>query len=147
MRNLLFILVIIIPNIFYAQDLNHWDFENSLKNKEYEFIGHKGKQVRDNLHSEDLVNCFWEFYKKPRKGEVYNMGGGRFSNCSIIEALNLVESLANIKIKREIIKKPRVGDHIWYISNLSKFKKHYPNWKQKYNTKKIIEELIEYQKK
>ena len=74
------------------------------------------------------------------------MGGGRFSNCSIIEALNLVEDLANIKIKREIIKKPRVGDHIWYISNLSKFKKHYPNWKQKYNTRKIIEELIEYQK-
>ena len=74
------------------------------------------------------------------------MGGGRFSNCSIIEALNLVESLKKIKIKREIIKTPRVGDHIWYISNLSKFKKHYPNWKQKYNTKKIIEELIEYQK-
>ena len=83
---------------------------------------------------------------KPKKGKVYNMGGGRFSNCSIIEALNLVESLANIKITREIIKKPRVGDHIWYISNLSKFKKHYPNWKQKYNTKKIIEELIAYQK-
>ena len=75
------------------------------------------------------------------------MGGGRFSNCSIIEALNLVEDVANIKIKREIIRKPRIGDHIWYISNLSKFKKHYPNWKQKYNTKKIIEELIEYQKK
>ena len=93
-----------------------------------------------------MVNCFWEFYKKPRKGEVYNIGGGRFSNCSIIEALDLVENLANIKIKRDIIKKPRVGDHIWYISNLSKFKKHYPNWKQKYNTKKIIEELIEYQK-
>jgi hypothetical protein len=74
------------------------------------------------------------------------MGGGRFSNCSIIEALDLVEDLTKIKIKREIIKKPRVGDHIWYISNLSKFKKHYPNWKQKYNTKKIIEELVERQK-
>ena len=64
-----------------------------LLNKKYYLIGYKGKQVRDNLHSEDLVNCFWEYYKKPRKGEVYNMGGGRFSNCSIIEALNLVESL------------------------------------------------------
>ena len=87
-----------------------------------------------------------KIYKKPKKGEVYNMGGGRFSNCSIVEALNLVEDLAKINIKRKIIKQPRVGDHIWYISNLSKFKKHYPNWKQKYNTKKIIEELIEYQK-
>ncbi len=118
----------------------------SLTKKKYSLIGYKGKQVRDNLHSKDLVNCFWEFYKKPKKGEVYNMGGGRFSNCSIVEALNLVEDLAKINIKRKIIKQPRVGDHIWYISNLSKFKKHYPNWKQKYNTKKIIEELIEYQK-
>ena len=97
------------------------------------------------MHSFDLVNCFWEFYKKPKKGEVYNIGGGRHSNCSVIEALNLVEKLTNIKIQKQIIKTPRVGDHIWYISNLSKFKKHYPKWKQKYNTKKIIEELIEYQ--
>ncbi len=118
----------------------------SLTKKKYSLIGYKGKQVRDNLHSEDLVNCFWEFYKKPKRGEVYNMGGGRYSNCSIIEALNLVEELTKIKIKRDVVKKPRVGDHIWYITNLSKFKKHYPNWKQKYNTKKIIEELIEYQK-
>ena len=115
----------------------------SLNYKKYNLIGYKGKQVRDNLHSLDLVNCFWEFYKKPKYGEVYNIGGGRYSNCSIIEALDLVEDLAKIKIKRKIIKSPRVGDHIWYITNLSKFKKHYPNWKQQYNTKKIIKELIE----
>ena len=115
----------------------------SLKYKKYNLIGYKGKQVRDNLHSFDLVNCFWEFYKKPKYGEVYNIGGGRYSNCSIIEALNLVEDIAKIKIRRKYIKTPRVGDHIWYISNLSKFKKHYPNWKQKYNSKKIIKELVE----
>ena len=115
----------------------------SLTNKKYSLIGYKGKQVRDNLHSHDLVNSFWEFFKKPTNGEVYNMGGGRYSNCSIIEALDMVENISKIKIKREILKKPRVGDHIWYISNLSKFKKHYPNWKQKYNTKKIIEELVD----
>ncbi len=119
--------------------------KSSLSKKKYTIIGHKGKQVRDNLHSLDLVNCFWEFFKKPKKGEVYNIGGGRYSNCSIIEALNLVEKITNIKIQKQIIKTPRVGDHIWYISNLSKFKKHYPKWKQKYNTKKILEELIEYQ--
>ena len=118
----------------------------SITKKKYSLIGYKGKQVRDNLHSLDLINCFWEFYKKPKKGEVYNIGGGRYSNCSIIEALNMLENLTNIKIRREIIKKPRVGDHIWYISDSSKFKKHYPNWKQKYNTKKIINELLEYQK-
>jgi len=118
--------------------------KSTLNKKKYTIIGYEGKQVRDNLHSIDLVNCFWEFYKKPKKGEVYNIGGGRYSNCSVLEALNLVEKIANIKIQRQIIKTPRVGDHIWYVSNLSKFKKHYPKWKQKYNTKKIIEELIEY---
>ena len=114
----------------------------SLLKKKYLLIGYKGKQVRDNLHSEDLVNCFWEFYKKPKSGEVYNIGGGRFSNCSILEALDMVENYSKIKIKKKIIKQNRVGDHIWYISNISKFKKDYPKWKQKYNTKKIIEELI-----
>ena len=114
----------------------------SLKEKKYSIIGYKGKQVRDNLHSNDLVNCFWQYYKKPRKGEVYNIGGGRNSNCSINEALDLVEKIKNISIKREYLKTPRVGDHIWYISNLDKFKKHYPKWNQKYDTKKIIDELI-----
>ena len=118
----------------------------SLKMKKYNLIGYKGKQVRDNLHSHDLVNCFWEFYKKPRYGEIYNIGGGRYSNCSIIEALNHVEEITKINVKKKILKTPRVGDHIWYISDTSKFKKHYPRWKQRYNTKKIIEELIEHQK-
>ena len=115
----------------------------SLKYKRYNLIGYKGKQVRDNLHSNDLVNCFWEFYKKPKIGEIYNIGGGRFSNCSIIEALNLVENISGIKVKKKIFKTPRVGDHIWYISDTSKFKKHYPKWKQRYDSKKIIEELID----
>ena len=106
-------------------------------------IGYKGKQVRDNLHSYDLVNCFWEFYKKPKYGEIYNIGGGRFSNCSILEALEILEKLKKINIKKKMIKKNRVGDHIWYISDTKKFKKDFPNWKQKYNTKKIIEELID----
>ena len=113
-----------------------------LKKRKYTLIGYKGKQVRDNIHSIDLVNCFWEFYKKPRKGEIYNIGGGRFSNCSILEALSMVEILANIKIKKNILKENRVGDHIWYISNMKKFKKHYPRWKQIYSTKKIINQLI-----
>jgi len=117
--------------------------KSCLSKKKYTIIGYKGKQVRDNLHSHDLINCFWEFFKKPKKGAIYNIGGGRDSNCSILEALNIVEDQCNIKIKKEFIKLPRVGDHIWYISNMSKFKKDYPKWKQKYNTKKIIAELID----
>ena len=116
--------------------------KSSLKNKKYNLIGYKGKQVRDNIHSHDLVSCFWEFYKKPGYGEVFNTGGGRYSNCSIIEALNFVEKITSIKIKRKIIKQNRIGDHIWYISSMKKFKKRYPNWKQKYSTYKIIKELV-----
>ena len=114
----------------------------SIKKKQYTLIGYKGKQVRDNIHSHDLVSCFWEFFKNPSKGEVYNTGGGRYSNCSVIEALNLVEKIAGIKIKRKILRQNRVGDHIWYVTNMKKFKKHYPNWKQKFSTYKIIEELV-----
>ena len=115
----------------------------SLQAKKYFLIGYKGKQVRDNIHSNDLVSCFWEYYKKPGYGEVYNMGGGRYSNCSIIEALNMVENIAGIKVKKKILKQNRVGDHIWYISNTKKFKKKYPNWKQKFSTRRIITELID----
>ena len=114
----------------------------SLKYKKYSMIGYKGKQVRDNMHSSDLVNCFWEVFKKPKKGEVYNIGGGRKSNCSVIEALEMLEGITGTQVKREYIKKNRVGDHIWYISDLTKFQRDYPNWKQKYNTRKILEEII-----
>jgi len=116
--------------------------KSSLTKKTYSIIGYKGKQVRDNIHSYDLIKCFWNYFKKPRVGEIYNIGGGRKSNCSVIEALNYVESFANIKIKRIYQKANRVGDHIWYITDIKKFRRHYPNWKQKYGTKKIIEELI-----
>ena len=116
--------------------------KNLTHNKSYQIIGYSGKQVRDNIHSYDLVNCFWEFFKKPRIGEVYNIGGGRFSNCSILEAIELVSKKKNNQIKLSFSKKPRKGDHIWYISNCSKFKKHFPNWRQIYNSDRIITELI-----
>tara|TARA_B100000989_G_scaffold296322_1_gene279323 strand:- start:632 stop:1678 length:1047 start_codon:yes stop_codon:yes gene_type:complete len=114
-----------------------------INDKSYKIIGYGGKQVRDNIHSYDLVKCFWEFFKNPRYGEVYNIGGGRYSNCSIIEAINILESKTGLKIKKKYIRNNRVGDHIWYITDNTKFKKDYPNWKQNYNTIKIINELIE----
>ena len=117
--------------------------KTTLLKKEYFLIGYKGKQVRDNLHSHDLVNCFWEFFKKPKYGEVYNIGGGIFSNYSILEAIDEVEKIKNIEINRKVLETNRIGDHIRYISDTRKFKKDYPNWKQKYNTKKIIKELVE----
>ena len=116
--------------------------KNCLRNKRYKIIGYKGKQVRDNIHSFDLINCFWHFYKNPRKGEIYNIGGSNFSNCSVIEAINYIEKKLRFKIKIKFIKKNRVGDHIWYISDINKFKDHYPKWKPKYNFKKIMDKLI-----
>ena len=90
----------------------------------------------------EVYDYLGSFFKKPRKGEIYNIGGGRYSNCSVIEALDYVESLLNIKIKKNYQRTNRIGDHIWYISDTRKFKNHYPNWKQEYGTKQIIEELI-----
>ena len=117
--------------------------KSSVKKNFYTIIGYKGKQVRDNIHSLDLVQCFWNYFKKPRVGEVYNIGGGRMSNCSVLEALRIVELLTKKKIKKKYIKQNRIGDHIWYISNTGKFKKHYPQWKQKYDNSRIIEELLD----
>ena len=117
--------------------------KSCIKNKSYNIIGYKGKQVRDNLHSNDLINAFWEFIKKPNPGEVYNIGGGKYSNCSIIEAINHVEKRLNFKIKIKYLKKNRIGDHIWYISDLSKFKKEYPKWSVLYNSTSIIDEIID----
>ena len=116
--------------------------KNITHNKSYQIIGYSGKQVRDNIHSYDLVNCFWEFFKKPRIGEVYNIGGGRFSNCSILEAVELVSKKKNNQIKLSFLKKPRTGDHKWYISNCTKFKTHFPKWRQIYNSDRIITELV-----
>jgi CDP-paratose 2-epimerase len=114
-----------------------------VKKNFYKVIGYKGKQVRDNIHSHDLVNCFWQFYKKPKQGSIYNIGGGRFSNCSILEAISIVEKKTSKKIRLVFEKDSRIGDHQWYITNLSKFQVDYPDWKQKYNTELIISELID----
>ncbi len=118
--------------------------KSCIKKKKYTIIGYNGKQVRDNLHSNDLVNCFWEFYKckKNKVGEVYNIGGGRKSNCSILEAINYIEKKLNIKVKKKFLINSRIGDHQWYISDNLKFIKDYPTWNQKYDFKMIIDEII-----
>ena len=114
----------------------------ALEQKKYFIYGYKGKQVRDNIHSADVVSCFWEYFKKPKRGKIYNMGGGRKSNCSIIEAIQIIEELTSTHFEWELKKENRVGDHIWYVSNMKKFKNDYPKWKQIYNSEKIIGELL-----
>ncbi|MDO8269840.1 MAG: NAD-dependent epimerase/dehydratase family protein [Candidatus Levybacteria bacterium] len=107
----------------------------------YTIFGYKGKQVRDNIHSYDLVNAFYHFYKKPRSGEVYNMGGSRHSNVSMLEAIEKIEKVLKKKAIVKYDKRNRSGDHIWYISDVSKFQTHFPDWKYKYDGDKIIEEI------
>ncbi len=107
----------------------------------YSVIGYHGKQVRDNIHSRDLVKAFDCFYEKPRAGEVYNMGGGRENNCSILEAVEMCEQISGKTLNRTLVETERQGDHIWYISGLQKFKKHYPFWAQEYTIEKTLREM------
>jgi CDP-paratose 2-epimerase len=107
----------------------------------YEVYGYKGKQVRDNIHSYDLVNAFYHFYQHPRRGEVYNIGGSRYSNCSMLEAIALCEEITGKKMNWSYSESNRIGDHIWWISDVSKFQSHYPDWQFTYNVKDILQEI------
>lgn len=109
----------------------------------YTIFGYKGKQVRDNLHSLDLVRMFWSYHQAPRPGEVYNAGGGRFSNCSMREAIDYTEKRTGKKMNLVYNDNARIGDHIWYISDTRKFRNHYPQWKQEYDVPRIIDEIID----
>ncbi len=117
-----------------------------LNKKPYSIFGYKGKQVRDNIHSYDVVSAFDEFIKKPKTGGcVYNLGGGRINSCSILEAINLIENISEVKSKYKVLKQNRIGDHIWWITDNSKLKKDYPNWKIKYSLNKSLEQMIEFE--
>ncbi len=109
----------------------------------YRVFGYKGKQVRDNIHSADLIQAFYEFFKAPRCGEVYNMGGGRFSNCSMHEAIELCQEITGNKMQITYEEGNRTGDHIWWISDLAKFSGHYPAWNQQYDVPAILREIYE----
>ena len=114
------------------------------KGKTYTIFGYKGKQVRDNIHAYDIVNAMYHFYLKPKCGEVYNMGGSRFSNISILEAIEKLEKILGKKAKTKYVRQNRVGDHIWYISDISKFQRDYPRWKLMYNIDSILDEICKF---
>jgi CDP-paratose 2-epimerase len=109
----------------------------------YTVFGYKGKQVRDNIHSADLITAMNEFFRAPRSGEVYNMGGGRFSNCSMIEAIHLCEEISGRELVWSYQETNRLGDHIWYISSLQKFMGHYPNWRIQFDVPAILRDIYE----
>jgi CDP-paratose 2-epimerase len=114
----------------------------ALSGKPYTVFGYNGKQVRDNIHSFDVVRAFEEFARKPRSGEVYNLGGGRANSVSMLEAISLIEALTGRKINWTYSEQARKGDHICYISNLAKLKSHYPEWSLTRSLDSILEEMV-----
>jgi CDP-paratose 2-epimerase len=107
----------------------------------YTVFGYKGKQVRDNIHAYDLVNAFWQFFQAPRQGEVYNIGGGPASNCSMLEAIAIVERLTGKAVQWTYSPVSRAGDHIWWVSDIRKFATHYPDWRLTYSLERTLEEI------
>ena len=115
----------------------------NLESREYKVFGYKGKQVRDNIHSEDVARFIWEFIQAPRVGEVYNIGGGRANSCSILEAFALAEKFSGQKQVSTYVEENRIGDHICYISNLGKMRAHYPNWDISISLEETIKQIVE----
>ena len=115
----------------------------AVSGRPYRVFGYKGKQVRDNIHSFDLVEAFAAFVRAPRVGEVYNIGGSRHCNCSMLEAIALCEEISGRKLSWEYVEDNRVGDHIWWISDVRKFREHYPEWNFRYGLQEILEEIHE----
>lgn len=107
----------------------------------YTVFGYKGKQVRDNIHSADLIRAFDHFFNAPRVAEVYNIGGGRFSNCSMLEAIAQCEALTGRPMRWTYQEANRTGDHVWWISDLARFESHYPEWKLEYDVPGILREM------
>jgi CDP-paratose 2-epimerase len=114
----------------------------TVSGRSYRVFGYKGKQVRDNIHSFDLVAAFAAFVRAPRIGEVYNMGGSRHCNCSMLEAIELCEGISGRKLSWEYVEDNRIGDHIWWISDVRKFREHYPEWNFRYGLREILEEIF-----
>ncbi|WNG55673.1 NAD-dependent epimerase/dehydratase family protein [Archangium gephyra] len=107
----------------------------------YTVFGYKAKQVRDNIHSHDLVSALWHFFQKPRVAEVYNMGGSRFSNCSMLEAIALTEKISGRRMNWTYVDENRAGDHIWWVSDVRRFQSHYPDWKYEYGLERTLREI------
>ncbi|GGM98576.1 CDP-paratose 2-epimerase [Actinoplanes campanulatus] len=114
-----------------------------MEQRTYKIFGYKGKMVRDAIHSHDLITAFEAFHKAPRVAEIYNMGGGRFSNCSHIEAFKIASEITGLEARTEYVDQARQGDHQWWISGTGRFEEHYPDWKLTYDVPAILREIYE----
>lgn len=115
----------------------------ALEEGEYTIFGYKGKQVRDQIHSQDVISAFWHFAQNPRPGEVYNLGGGRENAASLLECVDLIEKVGGRRPRLKYSEKHRIGDHICYYSDLRKLRAHYPEWRLTYSVEAIVEEMVQ----
>jgi CDP-paratose 2-epimerase len=109
----------------------------------YTIFGYKGKQVRDNIHSNDLVQCFWRFFQNPKPGRAYNIGGSRFANCSMLEAIDMIAEIGGYELDYTLSDDARSGDHIWWVSDVRRFKEDFPDWSLTYDIRDTLREIIE----
>jgi CDP-paratose 2-epimerase len=117
--------------------------KSNLEGREYNIFGYKGKQVRDNIHSEDVAHFMWEFFNAPRVAEVYNLGGGKPNSCSILEAFKIAESFSGKPQKFRYLDENRIGDHICYYSDLRKMRSHYPKWDITISLEETVGQIVE----
>jgi CDP-paratose 2-epimerase len=116
----------------------------TVSGRPYTIFGYKGKQVRDNIHAVDVVSAFHEFHKAPRTGAVYNLGGGRASNVSMLEAIAKCQEIAGTELRYTLSDEPRIGDHQWYISDFSDFERDYPAWRLTFGIDEVLRDLYEH---
>ena len=115
----------------------------AITGRHYTIFGYKGKQVRDNIHSHDLVTALYAFYENPRPGAVYNIGGSRHANCSVLEAIALSEELTGCELDYSLSDDNRSGDHIWWISDVRRFEADYPGWAYEYDLRTTVQEIVD----
>jgi CDP-paratose 2-epimerase len=114
-----------------------------MEGRTYNLFGYKGKMVRDAIHSHDVLTAFEAFFRNPRSGEIYNLGGGRSSNASHLEAFTLAAQISGREPRINYVEQARLGDHQWWISSMARFQQHYPDWKQTYDVPMILREMYE----
>ncbi|MBT7915277.1 NAD-dependent epimerase/dehydratase family protein [Candidatus Bathyarchaeota archaeon] len=114
----------------------------AMSEKPYSIFGYSGKQVRDQIHSKDVITAFEAFIENPRQGEVYNIGGERRNSASILEIINLIEEISGKRLQYTLSDEARKGDHIWYISDMTKFRSHYPDWEPQFDLRDMISEMV-----
>jgi len=114
----------------------------AISGRPYTVFGYQGKQVRDNIHAYDMASAIWRVFRNPREGEIYNIGGSRHANCSMLEAIEMCEARTGREMNWTYSDQARAGDHMWWVSDVRRFQNHYPDWRYTHDVGAIIDEIF-----